>query len=86
MDKQEFKMKVKPLGGGQEVGRSCILLQFKGKNILLDCGLHPGIEGEGALPYLHSVNLSTIDFILITHFHIDHVAGLPYLTEKTDFK
>ena len=79
-------MKIRPLGGGQEVGRSCILLQFKGKNILLDCGLHPGIEGEGALPFLGAVNLSTIDFILITHFHIDHVAGLPYLTEKTDFK
>jgi predicted metal-dependent RNase len=33
---------VMPLGGGQEVGRSCILLQFRGKNVLLDCGVHPG--------------------------------------------
>jgi hypothetical protein len=29
-------------GAGQEVGRSCILLEFKGKKILLDFGIHPG--------------------------------------------
>ena len=36
------KMIIRPLGAGQEVGRSCHLLQFKGKSILLDCGIHPG--------------------------------------------
>eukprot|EP01035_Chromulina_nebulosa_P022286 gene22286-28866_t len=37
-------MTITPLGGGQEVGRSCIIVQFKGRNIMLDCGSHPGIE------------------------------------------
>lgn len=36
------EMVIMPLGGGQEVGRSCILLQYQGRNILLDCGCHPG--------------------------------------------
>lgn len=33
---------IEPLGAGQEVGRSCISLQYKDRTILLDCGLHPG--------------------------------------------
>ncbi len=39
-----------PLGGGNEVGRSCILLKYKGRMIFLDCGIHPGREGMDALP------------------------------------
>lgn len=27
-----------------------------------------------------------IDLLLVTHFHLDHAASLPYLTEKTGFK
>lgn len=31
---------VQPLGSGREVGRSCHLLKFRGKIIMLDCGIH----------------------------------------------
>ena len=80
-------MCIMPLGGGQEVGRSCILLQYRGRNIMLDCGAHPGREGNDSLPFFDSLDdPSEIDLILITHFHIDHVAALPYFTEKTNFK
>ena len=30
-----------PLGAGQEVGRSCFILEYKGHTIMLDCGVHP---------------------------------------------
>ncbi|CAB0034831.1 unnamed protein product [Trichogramma brassicae] len=43
---------IRPLGAGQEVGRSCIMLEFKGKKIMLDCGIHPGLSGMDALPLL----------------------------------
>lgn len=79
-------MSIRPLGAGQEVGRSCHLLSFRGYNILLDCGIHPGRSGMDALPFLDTVELSTVDLLLVSHFHIDHAAGVPYLTEKTDFK
>ena len=78
-------LKLTPLGAGNEVGRSCILMEFKNKKILLDCGLHPAYTGLAALPFLDFVDPSTIDVVLITHFHVDHAAGLPYLTEKTNF-
>lgn len=35
-------MKVTPFGAGSEVGRSCILLEYQGMRVLLDCGVHPG--------------------------------------------
>mmetsp|Transcript_13037 Transcript_13037/g.25324 ORF Transcript_13037/g.25324 Transcript_13037/m.25324 type:complete len:818 (+) Transcript_13037:134-2587(+) len=75
-----------PLGSGREVGRSCHVLEFKGKRILLDCGIHPGKEGDELLPFFDRTDLSKIDICLITHFHLDHAAALPYLTERTSFK
>lgn len=75
-----------PLGSGNEVGRSSHLLEFKGKKILLDCGLHPGKRGACATPFFDAIEPSEVDIVLITHFHVDHVAALPYFTEKTSFK
>ncbi|KAJ3148057.1 Cleavage and polyadenylation specificity factor subunit 3 [Geranomyces variabilis] len=79
-------MRMTPLGAGQEVGRSCLLLEYKGKTIMLDCGLHPAYSGLSALPFFDDVDPSTIDVLLITHFHVDHAAALPYFMEKTTFK
>ncbi|KAF8023962.1 hypothetical protein BT93_F1227 [Corymbia citriodora subsp. variegata] len=39
-----------------------------------------------ALPYFDEIDPSTIDVLLITHFHLDHAASLPYFLEKTTFK
>ena len=79
-------MTITPLGSGQEVGRSCHLLEFRGLTILLDCGIHPGYEGMNGLPYLDRIEPSQVDILLITHFHLDHAASLPYFTERTGFK
>lgn len=82
----EQEMVIIPLGGGQEVGRSCILLKYRGRTILLDCGIHPGREGLDSCPFWDGVEPDQVDLILISHFHIDHCAALPYFTEKTNFK
>lgn len=83
---QEEKIFIKPLGAGNEVGRSCIHISHKNREILLDCGVHPAYSGVSSLPFLDLIDLSKIDAILITHFHLDHAAALPFLTEKTEFK
>lgn len=77
---------IMPLGAGNEVGRSCIILKFKGKTIMLDCGVHPAYSGIGALPFFDEIDPEAVDLVLITHFHLDHAAGLPYFMEKTGFK
>jgi hypothetical protein len=51
-------LEVTPLGAGSEVGRSCILLSYKGKNVLLDCGIHPGLSGIASLPYFDEIDLA----------------------------
>jgi len=79
-------MSITPLGSGQEVGRSCHLLEFRGTTILLDCGIHPGYDGLNGLPFFDRVDPETVDVLLITHFHLDHAASLPYFTERTNFR
>lgn len=74
------------LGGGNEVGRSCHIIQYKGKTVMLDAGQHPAYDGLSALPYFDEFDLSTVDVLLISHFHIDHAASLPYVLSKTNFR
>ncbi|KAK4989846.1 endoribonuclease ysh1 [Elasticomyces elasticus] len=74
------------LGGGNEVGRSCHIVQYKGKTVMLDAGIHPAYDGLAALPFYDEFDLSTVDLLLITHFHMDHAASLPYVLAKTNFK
>ncbi|KAE8164887.1 beta-lactamase-like protein [Aspergillus tamarii] len=74
------------LGGGNEVGRSCHIIQYKGKTVMLDAGMHPAKEGFSALPFFDEFDLSTVDILLISHFHVDHSSALPYVLSKTNFK
>ncbi|KAJ9320749.1 hypothetical protein DTO027B5_8448 [Paecilomyces variotii] len=74
------------LGGGNEVGRSCHIIQYKGKTVMLDAGMHPAKEGFASLPFFDEFDLSTVDILLISHFHVDHSSALPYVLSKTNFK
>lgn len=74
------------LGGGNEVGRSCHILQYRGKTVMLDAGIHPAYDGFASLPFYDEFDLSTVDILLITHFHMDHAASLPYVLARTNFK
>lgn len=69
------------LGGGRQVGRSCILLQTPNSKILLDCGIDVASQGSDKFPYLDvpEFNLNQLDAIIISHAHLDHVGLLPYL-------
>ncbi|KAL0956605.1 hypothetical protein HGRIS_002742 [Hohenbuehelia grisea] len=79
-------LSVTPLGAGQEVGRSCCVLQYRGKTIVCDTGVHPAFSGMASLPFIDDLDWSTVDAILVTHFHLDHAAALAYITEKTNFR
>lgn len=79
------EVSVLPLGSGGEVGRSCVIASYKGKRVMFDCGVHPAKNGLDALPLFDQVAMNTIDVVLITHFHLDHCAALPYLIMQTQF-
>ncbi|XP_068212713.1 integrator complex subunit 11 [Palaemon carinicauda] len=82
-------IKVTPLGAGQDVGRSCILVTIGGKNIMLDCGMHMGYNDERRFPdfeYITEGNLTEhLDCVIISHFHLDHCGALPYMTEMVGY-
>ncbi|KOG97965.1 cleavage polyadenylation factor subunit YSH1 [Saccharomyces eubayanus] len=80
------KFKFLSLGGSNEVGRSCHVLQYKGKTVMLDAGIHPAYQGLASLPFYDEFDLSKIDILLISHFHLDHAASLPYVMQRTNFQ
>lgn len=73
------------LGGCNEVGRSCHVIEYKNKVIMLDAGVHPGLGGLSSLPFYDEYDLSKVDILLISHFHLDHAASLPYVMQHTNF-
>ena len=74
-------IRVCPLGGFREVGRSSVLVQSNESNILLDCGVNVATEGKDAYPYLGALgfDLKQLDAVIISHAHLDHAGFLPYL-------
>ncbi len=69
------------LGGGRQVGRSCILLQTPESRILMDCGIDVAANSSNAYPFLEApeFNIKELDAVIISHAHLDHCGFLPYL-------
>lgn len=74
-------IRMSTLGGFKEVGRSCMLVQTPESKVLMDCGIKPG--GNNDFPYLDvpEFDIKTLDAIVITHPHLDHLGFVPYLYE-----
>lgn len=71
-----------PLGGAGEIGANCYYLNIEGTGILLDCGMHPQKTGLNALPDFDLIENLPVDFVLISHAHMDHLSSLPYLVQR----
>lgn len=69
-------MKLTFIGADHEVTGSMHLLEACGKTILVDCGMEQGqnLYENAPLP----VKYSDVDYILLTHAHIDHAGMIPY--------
>ena len=74
-------VRVSFLGASRQVGRSCLLVQTRNSNVMLDCGIVPG---TGEFPFFNvpEFDLEKLDAVILSHSHIDHGALLPYLYEK----
>ncbi len=62
-----------------EIGANSYYFEAGGRRLILDCGMHPKDVGESALPNWKPIEGQTIDAILITHAHQDHIGTLPVL-------
>ena len=68
-------MKLTCIGATHEVTGSCHLLEACGKNILIDCGMEQGAD-------LYENQEIPVDYVLLTHAHIDHSGKLPLLCKQ----
>lgn len=76
-------MKIKFIGGAGTVTGSKTLVESNGIRILIDCGQFQGIKPLRELNWEPLPILpSTIDFVLLTHGHLDHCGWLPRLVNQ----
>lgn len=76
-------MKLSFHGADRSVTGSCHLVECAGKRILIDCGLHQGsreLDEENAAPF--GFDAAAIDYLLLTHAHLDHCGRLPLLAKR----
>ena len=76
-------MKVTFFGATKTVTGSNFLVEGAGKKFIIDCGLYQGIDKEemkNAEPFPYDIN--EIDFMLLTHAHIDHSGRIPKLYKE----
>jgi len=81
-------IRIIPLGGVEEIGKNMMLIEYKDDIIVIDAGVQfsdsetPGVDY--ILPnvkYLEE-NKHKIRALVITHGHLDHIGGIPYLIDR----
>ncbi|PCI65892.1 MAG: MBL fold metallo-hydrolase [Piscirickettsiaceae bacterium] len=76
-------MKISFHGADQGVTGSCHLIECAGKRVLIDCGLYQGgreLVEENKEDF--GFEPSSIDFLLLTHAHLDHCGRIPLLVKR----
>jgi metallo-beta-lactamase family protein len=72
---------VRSYGATQEVTGSCHLLEIGDKKIMIDCGMFQGEEEQlNEKPF--GFDAKDIDYLLVTHAHLDHVGRIPKLVKE----
>ncbi len=86
---EEGVIRVIPFGGVEEVGRNMLMVESKDDIIVLDVGFHfidedQAMGADYTLPnfkYLEE-NKRKIRAVAITHGHLDHIGGIPFIMER----
>ncbi|MEM3364502.1 MAG: MBL fold metallo-hydrolase [Candidatus Micrarchaeia archaeon] len=73
-------MKLTLLGGAAEVGRSAVLIETENKRFLMDYGIKVEEFGPAELPL---VPHRSVQEVVISHAHLDHIGFLPMVYEKS---
>jgi len=85
------RLKIIPLGGVEEVGKNCTVFEYGKDIIIVDLGFGFPKEKlfgiDWLLPditYLEK-NKRRIRALIITHGHLDHIGGIPYLIKRIGY-
>lgn len=81
-------LRIVPLGGLGEIGRNMTVFEHAGRLLIVDCGVlfpeetQPGVDV--ILPDFTWIRdrLDSVEAVLLTHGHEDHIGGVPYLLRE----
>jgi metallo-beta-lactamase family protein len=76
-------MRIEFHGAVRGVTGSCHLVECAATRLLVDCGLYRGardLHDENAAPF--GFDAGSIDYVLLTHAHLDHCGRLPLLAKR----
>lgn len=80
----DLSVSVRVLGGGTEIGGSCVLISAGGTRLLVDAGTRPsGVDEDSLAPAdIAVLDAEPPDAIVVTHAHNDHAGWVPALIAK----
>ncbi len=64
------------------IGANCSLCEIGPFKFVIDSGLHPKFAGSESLPKHEEIERFSLDFIILTHCHLDHLGSLPLLSRQ----
>lgn len=75
-------MRITDLNRKGGIGSNSLLVEMGNFNFVVDAGLHPKLAGYDAVPDYRPIDRLDIDFVIVTHCHLDHLGSLPLLLRK----
>lgn len=74
-------MRVIPYGGAKRVTGSCFYVEVRDVRLLIDCGMFQGEDEEkNYQPF--TFDPKKLDYVILTHAHIDHCGRIPLLVKE----
>jgi ribonuclease J len=86
----EGGVSVVPLGGLGEIGMNCMVYEYDGQAMVVDCGLYFPDSGDYGVDYIVpsfaylTANREALKGIVITHGHEDHIGAVPFLLREVN--
>lgn len=81
-------IRIIPLGGVEEIGKNMTLIEYKEDIIVIDCGFQFKDENTPGIDYILpntkylEERKDRIRAVIITHGHLDHIGGIPYVMSR----
>lgn len=75
-------MRFQNLARHPDIGCNSYLLEFGSTRFVLDSGSHPKHTGKSTLPLFEELEYDSVDAILLSHPHLDHIGSLPRLMKQ----